>query len=162
LKVESSTEGSRPMTRLVIATRQEAEHSVTAEGSNLRVQLVPVEEQTASRSKLQFEPVAESPRPSNPAPSNPTPSPAPAAPAPPSPPPKPATPTPPAPAPSAPPGAGRSASLGTPDQPAVAPAPKGPAATRLEGIEVLASDGGAVVRIAGDGEFSYATFALDE
>jgi type IV pilus assembly protein PilQ len=58
--------------------------------------------------------------------------------------------------------AGRTAGLGTPDQPAVAPAPKGPAATRLDGIEVLASDGGAVVRIAGDGEFPYATFALDE
>ncbi|HEY2738736.1 MAG TPA: AMIN domain-containing protein, partial [Thermoanaerobaculia bacterium] len=28
LKVENSTEGSRPMTRLVISTRQEAEHSV--------------------------------------------------------------------------------------------------------------------------------------
>src|SRR6185436_1883849 len=50
---------------------------------------------------------------------------------------------------------------GTPDRPSVAAAPGGVAATRLDGIEVLASDGGAVVRIAGDGEFPYSTFALE-
>ncbi|HBL27292.1 MAG TPA: hypothetical protein DD490_10705, partial [Acidobacteria bacterium] len=50
---------------------------------------------------------------------------------------------------------------GTPDRPAVAPGPSGVAATRLDGVEVLASDGGAVVRIAGDGEFPYSTFALE-
>jgi len=161
LKIENSTEGSRPMTRLVISTRQEAEHSVTAEGSSLRVQLVPVEEQAAaSRSKLQFEPIAAGAPPregraaGTPASTAPA-SPEPAAPA------KAPAPASPSPAPAAP-SAGRMADLGTPDQPAVAPAPKGPAATRLEGIEVLASNGGAVVRIAGDGEFPYATFALDE
>jgi type IV pilus assembly protein PilQ len=43
-----------------------------------------------------------------------------------------------------------------------APPPAGAAATRLDGIEVLAADDGAVVRIAGDGEFPYSTFALSE
>ena len=42
------------------------------------------------------------------------------------------------------------------------PATKGAAASRLDAIEVLASNGGAVVRIAGDGEFPYSTFVLSE
>jgi len=146
LKIESGTEGSRPMTRLVVATRQESEHSVTAEGNHLRIQLLPVEDQTARGGKMSFEPIApEPPRESAPGSADtsaPVPAPAPSA--------EPAS-------PSAP-----SAGLGTPDQPAVAPSPKGTAATRLEGIEVLASAGGAVVRISGDGEFPYSTFALDE
>jgi type IV pilus assembly protein PilQ len=156
LKIENATEGSRPMTRLVVSTRQEAEHSVTAEGNNLRVQLQPLEEQAARGGKLSFEPVAGSqaqtaaPPPSEPAApaaqetASLEPEPAASAPAPSS-------------ASSAP-----AAGLGTPDQPAVAPAPSGAMATRLDAIEVLASDGGAVVRIAGDGEFPYSTFALDE
>jgi type IV pilus secretin PilQ/predicted competence protein len=52
--------------------------------------------------------------------------------------------------------------VGTPDKPAVAPAPQGVAATRLDVIEILAADGGAVIRIAGDGDFPYSTFALSE
>ena len=138
-------EGSRPMTRLVIATRHEAEHSVTAEGNNLRVQLMPVEEQAARGGKLAFEPIAAAPAASaTPAAAYTAPDTAPDAGS--------------APAPSRAAGG----SLGTPDRPAVAPAPDGAMATRLEGIEVLASEGGAVVRIAGDGEFPYSTFALDE
>jgi type IV pilus assembly protein PilQ len=144
LKVENGTEGSRPMTRLVIATRHEAEHSVTAEGNNLRVQLMPVEEQTARGGKLSFEPIAAPPASAE-------------------------TPAAPDTAPdtardagSAPAPSRSAGGLGTPDRPAVAPAPDGATATRLDGIEVLASEGGAVVRIAGDGAFPYSTFALDE
>src|SRR5436305_14946831 len=48
LAVQKSEEGSRPMTRLVIATRQEVEHSVIADGSKLRIQLSPVEAKTAA------------------------------------------------------------------------------------------------------------------
>ncbi len=51
---------------------------------------------------------------------------------------------------------------GTPDKPMVGPAPAGSPATQLQSVEVLASTGGAVVRIAGDGEFPYSTFALSE
>jgi type IV pilus assembly protein PilQ len=149
LAIQKSDEGSRPMTRLVIATRQEVEHSVTADGAKLRIQLLPVGEQ--AKAKLAFEPLGEE------AAANP----APAAPA------KTGAANPPAAtAPSAqgapPAAAGAAPALGTPDKPAVAPAPQGVAATRLDVIEVLAADGGAVIRIAGDGDFPYSTFALSE
>lgn len=136
LKVERNEEGSRPLTRLVIETRQEVEHSVTADGLKLQVQLMPVESEPAeARGALAFEPLAEEKvQPAEPAASIAEAGPAASAPA----------------------------DGGTPDRPAVAPAPAGVAATRLDAIEVLASEGGAVVRIAGDGEFPYSTFVLNE
>ncbi|HEY0514399.1 MAG TPA: type IV pilus secretin PilQ [Thermoanaerobaculia bacterium] len=163
LAVQKSEEGSRPMTRLVIATRQEVEHSVIADGSKLRIQLSPVEAKTAAapgtapgvasqngngKGKMAFEPLGEEPVAAAPAAGS-------AATAMPQAPAAPAA-TPPASAPAAP------VAAGTPDKPMVAPAPKGTAATRLENIEVLASNGGTVVRIAGDGEFPYSTFVLSE
>jgi len=156
LAIQKSDEGSRPMTRLVIATRQEVEHSVTADGAKLRIQLLPVGEQ--AKAKLAFEPLGEEAS-ANPAPAAPGKSGA-----------APANP----PAATAPAPSSGSASattakasaapaaLGTPDKPAVAPAPQGVAATRLDAVEILASDGGAVIRIAGDGDFPYSTFALSE
>src|SRR6185295_10779768 len=136
LDIQSSEEGSRPLTRLVIATRQEAEHSITAEGSKLRIQLAPVGEQ--AKAKLAFEPLGEEAAAAQPPAGTAAP-------------------------PSAPPPAEPAASAsGTPDNPAMAPAPAGAAATRLDGIEVLAADGGAVIRISGDGEFPYSTFTLSE
>jgi type IV pilus assembly protein PilQ len=54
------------------------------------------------------------------------------------------------------------APAGTPEQPVVAPAPKGSAASRLDSIEVISSGGGAVIKIDGDGEFPYQTFALGD
>jgi type IV pilus assembly protein PilQ len=145
LAIQKSDEGSRPMTRLVIATRQEVEHSVTADGTRLRIQLLPVGEQ--AKAKLAFEPLGEEAA-ANPAPAasgrnGAAPANPPAGSA--------ATPAPAA-----------AAALGTPDKPAVAPAPQGVAATRLDVIEILAADGGAVIRIAGDGDFPYSTFALTE
>ena len=140
LVIQKSEEGSRPLTRLVIATRQEAEHSITAEGSKLRIQLAPVGEQ--GKAKLAFEPLGEETAAAQ-VPAGPA--------APPS-----------APAPAEPAGAAAATASGTPDNPAMAPAPAGAAATRLDGIEVLASDGGAVIRISGDGEFPYSTFTLSE
>jgi type IV pilus secretin PilQ/predicted competence protein len=159
LQVQRNQEGSRPMTRLVIATRQEVEHSISADGNRLQIRLLPVEER-AEPARLAFEPVGpdspsgtpqESPEPATESAAETA---------------EPAEPEPmervearvepAAPMPSAP------VDLGTPDRPAVAPAPQGVAATRLDGIEVLASEGGAVIRIAGDGEFPYSTFALAE
>ncbi len=141
LAVENGTEGSRPLTRLVIATRQEVEHSVSADGNKLEIKLQPVETAQAGSGQLTFEPLAsesggapaaeERPQTAQTASMEPV-----------------------AAEPAAPAG-------GTPDRPAVAPQPGGVAATRIDAIEVLASDGGAVVRIAGDGEFPYATFALE-
>ena len=141
LVVEGTTEGSRPLTRLVISTRQEVEHSVSADGNRLEIKLQPVETaQTDGR--LTFEPLAaEDGGASATAPAEDQPASAPMQPM--------------------QQEAAGTDSGGTPDQPAVAPDPSGVAATRLDGIEVLASDGGAVVRIAGDGEFPYSTFALE-
>lgn len=129
LAVENATEGSRPLTRLVIVTRQEVEHSVSADGNRLAIKLQPVETAQAAGG-LTYEPLAqETPRTQT--------------------------------ASLEPSVAAPALAGGTPDQPATAPDPSGVAATRLDGIEVLASDGGAVVRIAGDGEFPYSTFALE-
>ncbi|HKV09377.1 MAG TPA: type IV pilus secretin PilQ [Thermoanaerobaculia bacterium] len=136
LKVERNEEGSRPLTRLIIETRQEVEHSVTADGLKLQVQLLPIETQPAeSKAALAFEPLGEEKAPEPAAASR---------------------------AAEATPAETAPASGGTPDRPAVGPIPAGVAATRLDAIEVLASEGGAVVRIAGDGEFPYSTFALNE
>ncbi len=142
LDVQESEEGTRPMTRLVIATRQEVEHSIAAEGSKLRIQLMPVEDQGA---RLAFEPLGEETAAGAPAEAQP----------------EAATSSEPPGATSADP-AGVAAAAGTPDRPAMAPAPQGVAATRVDAIEVLAADGGAVIRISGDGEFPYSTFALSE
>jgi type IV pilus assembly protein PilQ len=168
LAVQKSEEGSRPLTRLVIATRQEVEHSVTADGTKLRIQLSPVDGKTdgkaasgapaASPGKLAFEPLPEQ---AGAAPGTQAPQPPqtqtaqmasaqPVQAAPPSNPPAPSSPPPPV------------TAAGTPDRPMAGPAPKGAAATRLDAIEVLAANGGAVIRINGDGEFPYTTFVLSE
>src|SRR4051795_2422898 len=117
LTVQKSEEGSKPLTRLVIATRQEVEHSVSADGTKLRIQLLPMDGPgKEGKGKLAFEPLHEEPA----APGNNStakaaePPAAQAAPAP-------AAPASPAPAPAA----GRStpstvtAAAGTPDQPMV-------------------------------------------
>src|SRR5688572_6854328 len=67
LQVQRNPEGSRPMTRLVIATRQEVEHSISADGNRLQIRLLPVEQQAAGESAepstLAFEPLGpDSPR----------------------------------------------------------------------------------------------------
>lgn len=159
VKVQRETEGSRPMTRLTISTRHEVEHSVTADGLHLQIRLLPLETQAKAaakepaKPKLAFEPVpAPSPAPASAAPQAAQASPAPAA-------------APPAPAAqqAAGPAVAPPELPGTPDQPAVAPAPSGTPATRLESIEVVPADGGGTaVRIAGDGEFPYSTFALSD
>src|SRR4051812_37029796 len=63
LAVQKSEDGARPLTRLVIATRQEVEHSVSANGNRLRIQLMPVDGQAQSqgKGKLAFEPLHEEP-----------------------------------------------------------------------------------------------------
>jgi type IV pilus assembly protein PilQ len=50
------------------------------------------------------------------------------------------------------------AALGTPDRPALAPPPGGAPADRLEGLELVSDT---TVRIAGNGEFAYSTFRLE-
>ncbi len=171
VKVQRESDGSRPMTRLVISTRHEVEHSVTADGLHLQIRLLPLEtlasKETAkeparepAKPKLAFEPMPQS------APTSPTSPTSPPATAP--------APTPPATAATGSSGEAAAAprtqvapavpaGMGTPDLPAVAPAPSGAPASRLEGIEVVSADsGGTVFRIAGDGEFPYSTFVLSD
>jgi type IV pilus assembly protein PilQ len=174
VKVQRETEGSRPMTRLVISTRHEVEHSVTADGLHLQIRLLPLETQAKvvakepAKPKLAFEPVpppaaagsssgaSESSQPA----SAPAPSPAAAKSAAPS---TERAPLAQAAAPPSVPPPTPAAGAGTPDEPAVAPAPSGAPATRLLSIEVLAGEGGSsTFRLSGDGEFPYSTFALSD
>src|SRR5580693_490603 len=168
VKVERATEGSRPMTRLIISTRHEVEHSVSASGSSLQVRLLPLEEAAAASSV---------PTPAGAAPSQsaPRPAPAPQAQATAAAPAGAAVPAPAAAEPAAPSSArgqklafepvapeSASSAAGTPDQPAMGTAPKGPTATRLDAIEVaLGTEPSTVIRITGDGAFPYSTFALE-
>ncbi len=140
VEVQRTEEGNRPLTRLLVATRQEVEHGVTADGPRLQLRLMPLEEVAAVPAapapapSLTFEPMPEA-------------SPSAAAEAPAVEPQTPVTPV---------------MAAGTADAPAVAPAPAGAAATRLEAVEATAGEEGTVVRIAGDGEFPYSTFLLEE
>jgi type IV pilus assembly protein PilQ len=156
LKVERQNDGSRPLTRLVVTTRQEVEHSITSDGAKLRVQLLPVEpERIAAHAAdgvdkpttLTYEPVGQESNTANTANA--------AAPAP------TADSAAPAVQPAEHPALVVAVPAGTPEEPAVAPAPAGKPATRLSAIEVV-SQSGPVVRIAGDGEFPYSTFALSD
>ncbi|MGE0641115.1 MAG: type IV pilus secretin PilQ [Thermoanaerobaculia bacterium] len=137
----------RPLTRFIVSTRQETEHTVFAEANELRVRIAPVgqladlpespagvleesEVEVATAPELDRVPQA------------------PLAPA--------AT----ASAPVAPRPAIQLAAVGTPDRPAVAPPPAGTPATRLDSVTVVEGEGETVVRIAGDGSFAYSTFLL--
>ena len=123
----------RPLTRVVIATRERAEHRLDAEAQGLLIDLVPSEEPRAA--------VAQAPAAAAPAASEPTHAVAPAA------------------QPQAAPAAPETlAAAGTPDQPVFAPAPSGAPATRLEGFERVSDS---TIRIAGNGEFAYSTFRLE-
>jgi type IV pilus secretin PilQ/predicted competence protein len=116
------TEG-RPLTRLTVVTRQDAQHSLVAAGNGLRVEMTPVG-QMAARETVEVETaplVAAAP----------------------------------APAPAA------WTAAGTPDRPRVAPAPSGPAATRLDDVAIVAQGDETVIRVTGNGEFAYSTFALE-
>jgi type IV pilus assembly protein PilQ len=142
VKVEKDSDGSRPLTRLVISARHDVEHSVSADGLKLQVKLTPVDgvpaaaPPTPAKPKMTFAPVDTN------AP-NPTPAPA-------------ATAVMVAPAPAAP------GAMGTPDQPFVGAPPSGAPASKLDGIQVVTSDAShTVIRISGDGDFPYSTFALE-
>jgi type IV pilus assembly protein PilQ len=143
--VETDRVGGRPMTRIVIATSEPVEHSMSGEGSELEVVLTPIE---MARMEPYYEPLPEvealevSP---------------------------PAAPAPPPVAAEATevavrqvePAAAAPAVAGTPDHPMVAPPAAGPAASRLASVEVVPTAKGTVVRIGGDGSVNYSTFALD-
>jgi type IV pilus assembly protein PilQ len=135
VQIQQERGGNRPMTRLLIETRGEVEHSVSADGSNLQIRLAPVERQAAAHGGLVFEPVHSDAVPASGSTA--------------------------APLASDPPSA-QSVGGGTADAPARGPSIQGTAASRLDGVEAVASADGSVIRISGDGEFPYSTFALRE
>ena len=155
LRVASAGVPSRPMTRIVIATREQAEHRLAADGNHLRIDLVP--------SGMEF-PVAAVPQPIRvvqapvqiaPAPGVEFVAPAPQVESE----PLVAEWNPPAPAPVyAAPVDAAPVYAGTADSPLVAPPPAGLAASVLSGVELV---GAATVKIAGDGDFAYSTFRLE-
>lgn len=146
------------LTRLVVSTRVDAEHSVSADGARLHVDLYPAGEARAAGGDEPLEPVA-APEPAM-AEAEPEPVEAPAA--------DPAasveawsepTPVPePSPAPEPAPVAAKTSE---PEQLEVH-SPTGVAATQLHDVSVASEDGHTTVRVEGDGEFFYSTFRLDD
>jgi len=124
VEVELLDDAERPLTRLVVRTREESEHSLTAEGETLSLQLLPVGYEAPVA--LAYEPLPDD-----------------------------------GPAAAPPPEVESRAGYGTPEEPFVAPAPTGVAATRLTDVEVMESSGETVVLVRGDGEFAYTTFRLE-
>ncbi len=129
-------EGERPLTRLVVRTRTETEHSVAADGSRLLVELTPVAEgrlaALAPRGLLE---VTEAPAPLaaiSPTWAEPQDD------------------------------AEIARITGTADEPVPGPAPTGVAATQLLDVAFRSEPDAAVVSILGDGEFYYSTFALSD
>ncbi len=137
VRIERDSQGTRPLMRLVLQTRQEVEHSVTAEGTGLRLKLMPLDGQVAAAQEpvesLAYEPVTEDAASQEPVVAESASQAEYAAPV----------------------------ALGTPDAPVSAPQPTGVPATRLDDIVVAPGVGRATIRLAGDGEFPYTTFVLD-
>ena len=133
--IERIDDAARPLTRLVVKTREPSEHSLSGEGDLLRIQLATVGSVAAA-----------------------------------------ALVTPPAPAPPPPaalayeplpeedltsPPVSAAADLGTPEAPVQGPPPTGVAASQLFSVDILSSADPTVIRIAGDGEFAYSMFRLE-
>lgn len=138
ITVSEESAGRRMLTRLVIATREEVEHNLRAEGNRLTVELEPLEAPADRQASLSFEPVAEEEMGAAEEPPAPQPVLEPVAPE------------------SAPP------AVGTPEAPVVGPAPAGTRASSLSSIGVDTGADVTAVEIRGDGEFAYSTFHLSD
>ncbi|MEO7794368.1 MAG: AMIN domain-containing protein, partial [Thermoanaerobaculia bacterium] len=135
----------RPLTRLTVQTRQDAEHTLVAGQNSLHIDLTPAGVQRAQTSAPPTPAAATlaSSRAESPAAPEPyVPAALPLAAA----------------AAAAP--ATSLANLGTPDRPVIAPPPTGALASVLGSVDVISEGAATVVRIAGDGEFAYSTFLL--
>jgi type IV pilus assembly protein PilQ len=131
--VELLDDSDRPLTRLVVKTREPSEHSLAGDGETLRIQLLPVSGDRAAA--LAYEPLpAEEPE----EPEEPEMASAPA-----------------------PPPAPETRELGTAESPLQGPPATGVAASQLYDVEIRSADGETVVEVAGDGEFEYSTFHLE-
>jgi len=130
--VELLDDSDRPLTRLVVTTREPSEHSLAGDGETLRIQLLPVSGDRAAA--LAYEPLpAEEPEQQEPEVA----------------------------AVPAPPLAPEARRLGTAESPLQGPPATGVAASQLYDVAVRSADGETVVEVAGDGEFEYSTFHLE-
>lgn len=146
IELDEDASGRRPLARLVVATREEVEHNLRAEGDRLVLELDPVgpAPAPAGRPALAFEPIPED----EPEAAGVTEEEA-------APPPAPPQPAPPEPAP-----ARLAESPGTAENPRRGPEPTGATASRLSGITVTGEGDTLAVEIQGDGQFAYSTFHL--
>lgn len=153
LSVERVADGGRPLTRLVVKTREPSEHELTGDGQLLRLKLLPIDD--SQQVALAYEPVAEETPVEPPAPApveetSPEPIPAPEVRV--------------ASAPqqsAAQPQAAQPQTYGTAEAPQQGPAPTGVAASQLLSVEVLSADAsGTQIQVVGDGELAYSTFRL--
>ncbi len=157
--VELLDDADRPLTRLVVRTRQASEHSLAGEDDRLKLQLLPVD--NGQPVALAYEPlpsedldadttVAEAPRDGSPGTGVG------------------AAGTPMTDRTAADQGASATASYGaaqvaaygTADAPLAGPPATGVPASQLYGIEVLQAENGTVIQVAGDGQFEYTSFRL--
>ncbi|RMH16586.1 MAG: AMIN domain-containing protein, partial [Acidobacteria bacterium] len=131
IDVERLEDAERPLTRLVIRTRDDTEHALTAtpEGTSLRVELYPAGYEAPV--ELAYEPLSEPPSPPPPA------------------------------APAAGPVVPAAGDYSLPEVRVQGPPVTGVAASRLTRVEVLAADEETLIRVAGDGEFAYTAFRLE-
>lgn len=167
VRVESPERDGGPLTRLLVATRRSVEHSVSGEGQRLEIELIPtggpLDENTVEvasqplppADEVAFEPLpAEEPAVSDPpvvresfsseeiAEADVADEPY-------------GAPDPPVRA------AAYPSDPGTPEDPFVGPPPTGEPARTVDDVAVDTTDHGTVVRVRGDGQFDYSTFALD-
>ena len=133
--VEKVDDAARPLTRLVVKTHEPSEHSLAGEGSLLRIQLLPV-----GGTLAQVDTGEEAGAGTGTAP--------------------PVTLTY-EPLPEEEGLAADMPALGTPEEPMMGPPPVGVAASQLFSVDVLSDGEPTVVRVAGDGEFAYSTFRLE-
>lgn len=155
--VERVDDAARPLTRLVVKTREPSEHSLSGEGELLRIQLAtvggsriasaepPPEREEPESVTLTYEPVPEedlglveaedgmAAAGEEPVEEMAAEEPMMAA----------------------------APSLGTPESPVAGPPPAGVAASQLFAVDVLTTGDPTVVRISGDGEFAYSMFQLE-
>lgn len=145
--IEKVADAERPLTRLIVRTKEPSEHALTGEGDSLRLELLPIE--SAQAVALAYEPIAEEeaeepevaqqnePEPARDEPIQPEPERVVVA-------------------------DSKSApkAYAGPDRPVSGPSPTGVAASQLLDVQVLEKAQTTEVRIEGDGEFAYSSFRL--
>lgn len=141
--VELLDDADRPLTRLVIRTREASEHSLGGDDETLRLELSPVD--SGSGVALAYEPLPRDEAPTEPEPTRVAES----------------LPIEPVADNGAPASDVQVPTLGTADSPQPGPPPSGVVATRLYSVDVVSGGEPTVVMVAGDGEFEYSTFRLE-